>query len=137
MRRSNQSVFNEYVPQGTINTASAYTSTELHAKLGHFDQLAIQVIIDNVTGSGGFDLYIEHSADGRNFVTTKSVATPPPVGSGDVSITALTASAVNLDFGFNNGTTPFLGYVRFRMFFSNGTTAAHVRVFVTQRDQGG
>jgi hypothetical protein len=25
--------------------------------------------------------------------------------------------------------------VRFRMYFSNGTTAAHVRVFVTQRDQ--
>jgi hypothetical protein len=78
MRRSNQSVFNEYLPLGTNSSNPAYTSIELSSKLGHYDQLAIQVVIDNVSGTtiGAFDLYIEHSADGRNFVTTKGSRRP-------------------------------------------------------------
>jgi len=136
MRKQNFNVFDEYLPTGTTAANPTFTNAELNTKLGHYDQLAIQVIIDNVSGSplGGFDLYLEHSADGRNFSLIKSGS--PVSGGGDVAIYgALSTSTVNLAYGFNNGSSPFLGFVRFRMFFSNATTAAHVRVHVTQRDQ--
>lgn len=134
MRRSNFTAFNEFLPLGTTSTTPAYTSAELNNKLAHFDQLALQVIIDNVSGTsvGTFDLFVEHSADGRNFVALTTGAT------GDVhTATSLSTTSVNLAYGKIDGTTPLLGYVRFRMQFSNTTTAAHVHVLTTQRDQGG
>ena len=135
MRRPNIVVFDEFLPQGTSTSAPVFTSAELNAKLGTFDQLAIMVAIDNVSGTvGGFELFIEHSADGRNFLALKTNSTNP-TGSGDISISSLSTSATNVKWGSHNGDSPLLNYVRFRMYFSNGTTAAHVRVFVTQRDQ--
>lgn len=137
MRRANFLAFDEYVPAGATSLAPQFTTAELNTKLAQFDQLAIQVVIDNVTGSpiGSFDLYIEHSADGRNFVPVKSVANPPPPGSGDVSFGAGLSGGINVRWGAHDGDQPLLGHARFRMFFSNSSTAAHVRVFVTQRDQ--
>ncbi|KYG09324.1 hypothetical protein BE21_18490 [Sorangium cellulosum] len=111
-----------------------FTSAELNSKLGHFDQLAIMVSIDNVGGSsiGGFELFIEHSADGRNFLVEKTNTTAPS-GSGDISITTL-STGINVKYGNHPGDNPLLNYVRFRLYFTNGTTSAHVKVFVTQRD---
>lgn len=139
MRRNNYVVFDEYIPLGSDHTSPVFTSTELNARNGQSDQIAFQVCIDNVSGSpvGGFDLYMEHSADGRNFLPTKKgAANPPDSGAGDVVFTKLSTQAVNVSWGCNNGSVPFLGFVRFRLFFANKTTAAHVRVYVTQRDQG-
>src|SRR5262245_43231995 len=67
MRRANFLAFDEYISAGTTGLAPQFTTAELNTKLAQFDQLAIQVVIDNVTGNpiGSFDLYIEHSADGR------------------------------------------------------------------------
>jgi len=140
MRRGNYIVFDDYIPAGTDTSNPVFSSTELNARNGQCDQLAFQVCIDNVSGAtvGGFDLYMEHSADGRHFVVSKSgVANPPPSGKGDISITsALSTTTANVAWGANDGSMPFLGQVRFRLFFTNKQTAAHVRVYVTQRDQG-
>ncbi|MCC6554702.1 MAG: hypothetical protein IT372_17145 [Polyangiaceae bacterium] len=139
MRRAMFTVFDEFVPMGTSSAAPIFTSAEQNSKLAQFDQLAIQVVVDNVGGTplGGLDLYIEHSADGRNFMPVKAgAASPPASGGGDIVFTApLSTTATNVKWGAHDGVTPLLGYVRFRIFFSNSTTAAHVRVLVTQRDR--
>ncbi|HTN89033.1 MAG TPA: hypothetical protein VL242_35390 [Sorangium sp.] len=135
MRRANFIAFDEFLPLGTSSSSPVFTSAELNSKLGHFDQLAIMVAIDNVGGStiGGFELFIEHSADGRNFLVENTNSTTPS-GSGDISITSLSAGSTNVKYGNHSGSTPLLNYVRFRLYFTNGTTSAHVKVFVTQRD---
>jgi hypothetical protein len=136
MRRANWVAFDEFLPLNTGASSPVFTSAELNSKLGQFDQIAIMVAIDNVGGGtvGGFELFIEHSADGRNFLATKT-NTAVPTGSGDISIATLAANAINTRWGSNDSTAPLLNYVRFRMYFTNTTTSAHVRVLVTQRDQ--
>ena len=135
MRRANFIAFDEFIPLGTSSSSPVFTSAELNSKLGHFDQLAVMVAIDNVGGStiGGFELFIEHSADGRNFLVENTNSTTPS-GSGDISITSLSAGSTNVKYGNHSGSTPLLNYVRFRLYFTNATTSAHVKVFVTQRD---
>ncbi|WP_437656913.1 hypothetical protein [Sorangium sp. So ce1182] len=135
MRRANFIAFDEFVPLGTNSSAPVFTSAELNSKLGHFDQLAIMVVIDNVGGStvGGFELFIEHSGDGRNFLAMKT-NTSPPTGTGDISISSLSTTATNVKWGKHDGGDPLLNHVRFRLYFTNTTTSAHVRVIVTQRD---
>jgi hypothetical protein len=146
MRRANITTFDEFVPVGASSTSPVFTDQELNAKLGHFDQMAIQVVIDNVTGTGSFDLYVEHSSDGRNFIVSQGGVANPPItaGLGDVTLGALSTSQANVAWGFprlstalpQNAQTNLLSFVRFRMMFSNGTTSGHIRVHVTQRDQG-
>jgi hypothetical protein len=138
MRRQNFTAFDENLPSGTIHTSPAFTSNGQDSRLAQYDQLAVQVVIDNVAGAnlGGFDLYLEHSADDRNFIPANPAISQPSVGSGEVSFKVLQAGSTNVAWGTHNGSTPLLGYVRFRMFFSNSTTSAHVRVLVTQRDSG-
>lgn len=134
MRRSNIAVFNDQIPTGTSSASPVYTSTELLGRLGQYDKIALQAIVDNISGTtiGTFTLKVEHSADGRNFAEIS--------GNGMTSINNLslgTAGDIAIGYGYNTGEIPFLGYVRFKMYFSNGTTSAHVRVLVTQRDEGG
>lgn len=128
MRRSNQTVFNEFLPQGTTSTSPAYTSAELNAKLGHFDQMGIQAVIDNVGGGtiGALTVTLQHSADGRNWSDTGTT----------VTTATLSTTAVNLAYAnWLGSSTVLLGYARFQVYFSNSTTAAHVHLLVTQRDQ--
>jgi len=138
-RRANMLVFDDYVPLSTTWSNPVYTSAELHQALALFDEIAIQVIIDNVTRSGGtagFALNIQTSGDGRNFANLNSAGTP------EVSIAGspgLSTTAVNVATGSYPGVVTsggaILGFVRFAMQFTEATTAAHVKVYVTQRDQ--
>lgn len=134
MRRASFVAFDEFLPQGSGASTPVFTSAELNAKLAQFDQLAIMVAIDNVSVAASFDLFIEHSADGRNFLALKTNSTTP-TGAGDINIATLATNAANVKWGYHNGDTPMLNYVRFRMYFGSASTSAHVRVFVTQRDQ--
>ena len=134
MRRANFVAFDEFLPQGTSASTPVFTSAELNAKLAQFDQLAIMVAIDNVSAAASFDLFIEHSADGRHFLALKTNSSAP-TGPGDIDIATLATNATNVKWGYHNGDAPLLNYVRFRMYFGSSSTAAHVRVFVTQRDQ--
>jgi hypothetical protein len=136
MRRRNELVFDEVI--NATSLTPAFTSDKYDAILGQFDQLAIFVLIDEVSASNaGFSLYIDHSADGRQWIQGKN-------NSPDVQITVgnLSTTATNVAWGSDPGTlvnppTPLLGFVRLRMYFFNVAVTAHVKVYVTQRDQGG
>jgi hypothetical protein len=127
MRHHNFTAFDEYI----IGAGNAVlTSTELNARLAHFDQLAIMAVVDNIDATGTFTLQIVHSADGRNFTNWNTVA--------DISGTVNTNVNNVFYCSVPNASiqTPLLSYVRFSMMFTT-TTRGHVRVTVTQRDQGG
>jgi hypothetical protein len=154
MRRANITVFDDHV-KGTQPPnlgLTVFTSQELNAKLGHFDQMAIQVVVDNLNAVDGFDLWVQHSSDGRNWLYVLSPAHNPPQGTdfGDVSSFGnnMSTSVANNFWGFpgatNNSTqgptgnpnTSLLAFVRFQLYFHSTSTSGHVRVHVTQRDQG-
>jgi hypothetical protein len=136
MRRRNELIFDELT--GATSAAPAYTSDKFSLMLGEFDQLAIHVVIDKLSASvaSNFELFIEHSADGRTWLAKNAPATP-----GDVQIAVALVNTTYFGWGSDPGSlvaipTPFLGHVRLRMYFTVAVTA-HVKVYVTQRDQGG
>lgn len=138
-RRTNLLVFDEYVPLNTTASSPVYTSAEFQHSLAIFDQIAIQAIVDNVTRSGanaGFALHIETSGNGRHFAQLNSS------GNAEVAIASspgLLTTAINVAAGSYPGAISsdgaILGFVRFAIHFTEATTAAHVKVYVTQRDQ--
>src|SRR5262245_40041767 len=101
------------------------------SRLGQYDKIGVQLVMDNITGSGSFDLKAEHSADGRNFLEVAGAANL------DINISSVSATALHVKFSYSTCYTPLLGYLLFKMYFSAGTIGAHVRVLVTQRDEGG
>jgi hypothetical protein len=139
MRHANHLVFDDFMPQGTTHTAPYYTGTQHNAQLGRHSMIAIQAVADTVGGTplGTLRVALEHSADGRNWIQRKGSTG----GDFDLETATLqattTATAVWCD-DFRGNTTPtgpILGFVRFRIYFSNGTTQAHVKLYVTQRDR--
>jgi hypothetical protein len=141
-RRTNLLVFDDYVPLGTTSKSPVYTSVELQQELALFDQIAVQAVIDDVTRAGGFgatagfSLNIQTSGDGRNFANLNAGNTPEVSipGSPGLSTTAPNVAAGSFPGAVSNSTT-LLAFVRFAIQFTERTTAAHVKVYVTQRDQ--
>ena len=129
MRHHNFTAFDEFVVGAISSGTAVTTSNELNARLGHFDQMAIMAVVDNIDAVGTFTLQIFHSADGRNF--------SPWSGLNDINITSMVMNGTNVGYGSapSSVQTPLLSYVRFSMFFTT-TTKGHVRITVTQRDQG-
>jgi len=135
-RRANFAVFDDYVPMGS---SPVYTSAAMNQALAVYDQMAIQAVIDNVTrtgGTAGFELNIQTSGDGRNWANLNPTGTP------EVSIDGTTPGLFTTKTNIATGSFPgsvsqgaLLSYVRFAIQFSENTTAAHVKVYVTQRDQ--
>lgn len=136
-RRTNLLIFDDYVPRNRTLSNPVYTSTEFDHALAMFDQIAIQVIVDNVTRSGmtaGLSLQLQTSGNGRHYA--------PLGGSPEVNIPGtpgLVTTATNVAAGsypssiYSGGA--LLGFVRFAIYFAEATTSAHVKVYVTQRDQ--
>jgi hypothetical protein len=100
--------------------------------------MAGMVVVDNVDAGGtgcSFNLQIQHSSDGRNWTNWNTGANP------DINALGLATNANNIGYcsvPTGTQTTPLLAYVRFQMYFTSpaGTKNGHVRVTVTQRDQG-
>jgi hypothetical protein len=136
-RRTNLLVFDDYVPLNRTVSNPVYTSTELDHALAKFDQIAIQVIIDNVTrniGSAGLVLQIQTSGNGRNFAALNAspdVSILPTPGFSTTGTNVATGSYPSATFSGG----AMLGFVRFAIYFTEATTAAHIKVYVTQRDQ--
>jgi hypothetical protein len=138
-RRANLLVFDDYVALGTTSSNPVYTSATYQQTLALFDQIAVQVVLDNVTragGAAGFSLNIQTSADGLNFANLNPTGTP------EVSFAAspgLSTTSTNVAAGSYPGTVSnggsLLAYVRFAIQFTETTTGAHVKIYVTQRDQ--
>jgi len=129
MRHASWLVFDEYL-QST--SPVGFTSQDLNSKLGMYDQLAIQAVVDNVTGAaGGFTVQIYHSSDGRNWLAKSATA---EIG-GSPAITLVANSQMSY-FGYDTGTIPSLGLVQLKVSLG-ASSGAHVRVYVTGRDGGG
>lgn len=140
MRRQTLLVFDDYVASGlNVRTSSAF-----HEILGRSDQLSIHAIVDNIVANGTntvkFDAWIEHCADGINWVQRSTNLTT--AGNGDIAMTWAPASisdrhkmwsdaAVNT---FSSNVGPLLPYVRVRLLFTAG--AGHIAVHATLRDPG-
>jgi hypothetical protein len=141
-------VFNDIIYTGS----TAYTMATLNDALATNDMIAVMAVIDNVsTTSVGFDLWIEQSCDGRNWLqrndTSQSFPPPEAAGSGDISISSSmgpnttyarmysdSASAltkVGVSFGLYGG-GPLPSYVRFAMKLTAGS--AHVKLYAVLRD---
>jgi hypothetical protein len=151
VRVQNLTVFDEYIPAGAA--MPIYTSSEFHTTLGAHDAIGVQVVIDNVSATGGnFDMIVEHSADGVFWIqknTASKVGTGPwgeisyaPSGSGT---TPLSNSATNIAYwsdacvGISKSTPaitiaagPLLGFVRLALTLT--IVGAHVRIHATLRD---
>jgi hypothetical protein len=140
-------------------TAAVYTSAALNDRLGQSDPVAICVVLDNASGTvSTFDLFIEHSSDGRNWLQMNDIVqtSPPPetTGYGDINVGSIAAGTTLTKMysdprmggitalananvsGRSTGQWfgPLLAYVRFGMKLSGTSPSLHVKVYVTQRD---
>lgn len=132
--RTDLLVFDDYIASGTYGGVYVYTPDTLNDSLGIYDVIACEAILDKVTvsASGRFKLYLQHSADNRNFVFSNGLITPPVVP--EISLTSLSTTSINIGIAAYPGTYPLLGRVRFALQFGEATTSAHVKLFVIQRD---
>jgi hypothetical protein len=132
--RASLLVFDDYVASGTFGGVYVYTPDVFNDALGLYDSIACEATVDKVTvsGSGSFKLYFQHSADNRNFVFTNGLTTPPAAP--EIVLASLSTTAVNFAIAAYQGTYPLLGMVRFALQFGESTTAAHIKLFVLQRD---
>jgi len=126
-------VFDDYVgtSSGVTNASvTALTSASFDDVLGFYDQLAIQVIVDDTTvgtAPAALTAQIAHSADGVNYVLKNAapeVSTPTQLNIG---------APTYMSFGFDGGTYPSLGFVRLVLTLTGavGPVRARVRITVT------
>jgi len=130
MRRMNITVFDEFLTNVNGNANRVFTSQELNSRLGQFDQLGIFVVADQVSASAILSIQIEHSGDGRNWVT-KNANAEITAGTNNIIISVTTPL-----WGSDAGTNPSLAFVRLGIWF-NANMSAHLRIHVVGRDMGG
>lgn len=124
MRKLHMLVFDDFV---TTGTSGVTTKPEYNDQLGSVDQLAIQLIGDQVNTTGTVTVALQHSADQQNW-TQKN-------GTAEINAATLTAGSTNVRFGSDAGATPSLGYVRLVITIAT-TTQVHIKLWVTGRVQG-
>jgi hypothetical protein len=107
------------------NTA-VYTTAELNDFLAKVDKLALMAVTDQVTGVTNLTVQIEHSADGRNWVNKN--------GTAEIPATAISTTATTVLTGSDSGSSPSLGFVRLKLTLSLAGAIAHVKLYVTGRD---
>src|SRR5579883_793489 len=127
MRKQSIKVFDDFVYATAID--QVWTDASFNDTLGRFDQLSLIAVTDQVVFSTGatLNVQIEHSTDGRNW-TTKN-------GSPEISGSITGAGATTLAGG-DGGSSPSGGFVRLAVWLTNSATAAHVKIYACQRDQG-
>jgi hypothetical protein len=132
--RADLLAFDDYIASGTSGSVYVYTPDILNDTLGLYDVIACEAILDKVTLSavGSFKLYLQHSANDKDFVFSNGLTTPPAAP--EINLASLSTTAVNLGIAAYPGAYPLLGKVRFALQFGEATTSAHVKLFVIQRD---
>lgn len=122
-KRTSTLVLDEFV----VGTTAVYTSPEFNDELGRCERLAIQAIVDQVTGTTPTLLVQqEHSSDQRNFMNKN--------GSAEIPATSISPTATTVLNGYELGTNPSNGYVRLRIQLGGTSPQAHVKIWVTGRD---
>jgi hypothetical protein len=107
----------------------AYSSAGIQHKLAVFDQLAFEVVADEVAGMiPKLEVSLEHSADGEHFL--------PKAASPEIPETQLDVVNPNVLLGFDDGLKATLRFVRFKfkLTSANPGVRARVRVSATVND---
>lgn len=124
MRKFAMLVFDEFVP----NATQVFTPATLNDRLGSVDHLGIQVIADNVSGtSPTVTVQIQHSTDQRNWLGKN--------GTAEINASAISAAQTTQLQGFDaspNNVT--FGFVRLAITLGGTSPAAHLKIYVTGRD---
>lgn len=125
MRAFNQLVFDAVI-QGTTVT---YTDPSFNTLIGSADTLAIEAIVDQVSGtSPTLTVDLQHSGDNRNFVSKLTGA------SAVIPALTLSTSAITTTLGTEpSSPNVLLGYVRLALTLGGTTPSAHIRIYVTGR----
>jgi hypothetical protein len=138
-------VFNDIIYPG----ATSYTSATFNDALAQHDMISVMAVIDNVSvASTTFDLYVQHSCDGRNWLQRSDPnqsAPPTEISSlGDITRAGMginttytgmysdAAWSITKQGTVGAGGGPTLGYVRFALKIVTGS--AHVKVYAVLRD---
>jgi len=124
-RKANMLVFDDFI-SGAGTTV--LTRPELNDTLGQHDLLGIQAVVDQVTTAAGtITVQIFHSSDQINFIAKN--------GTAEINAASIPVATTTVKFGSDAGTVPSLGYVRLAITITTATIA-HVKVWVTARDNG-
>jgi len=125
MRKMNVLVFDDFI----AGSSTVYTRPELNDQLGQNDLLALQAIVDQVAvAAGNVTVQIYHSADQINWKTKN--------GTAEINAVAIAVNTTNVAFGSDGGTVPSLGFVRLGITIAAVSAQAHVKLWVTGRNQG-
>lgn len=123
---------------GSTPALTIYTGAQHNAALGRHSTIGLHAIVDNVGGTtiGALQCWIEESCDGRSWIARNGSTVDLRVPASGALVT--TASNQNAMADACQGATlasgPLLGFVRIRMYFTNNTTSAHVKLYCTQHD---
>ncbi len=124
MKHFCQLVFSDFV----VGTANTYTVPELNDLLASADRLAIQAIVDQVTGtSPTLTIQVEMSSDDRNW-SAKS-------GTAEINAVALDSISTKILTGIEPGTNPGHGRTRLRIALGGTNPQANLKLYVTGRDR--
>jgi hypothetical protein len=127
-------VFDYYV--GNLTTGSpTFTSAGFAEALGSADFLDLSVCLDRVTGTGGFDLFVEHSSEGSLYATANSQATVLGAGDATFAPNTLSTTAPNYAFAKAGYKFPLMAFVRLRISLGNAGTHAHIYIVAQMRDR--
>jgi len=135
MRQSVGLIFDDRV-SSKPGTQAHFTSTDLQTALAKFDQMAIQVVADDVKCGPGMPpeltVQIETSGNGRVWATKNK---QPELDALPIPKAKTTVAPYTGD----SGALPSLRYVRLRITLKayDVPASAHVKVYVTLRDSGG
>lgn len=117
--------FNDFV----YGAAAVFSTIDLAAALGKYDQLSLQAVVDQVDAAGTLTVQILHSADGIHFKAKN--ATAEITGAAG----ALAANATSVCVGSDSSNAPSLAYVVLSLGIT-GATRAHIKLYVSARDSG-
>jgi hypothetical protein len=118
-------IFDEVMPGGTSMT----TSDDHAERLGAFDKIALQAVVDQTTGTGNGTLTVAlyHSCDGE--------AWEARAGTPEINGQAITLNAITPFYGGVTDSLPTLALVRAKVSIAGGSlTSARVRLYAVMRD---
>jgi hypothetical protein len=124
MRKSNLLIFDDFINGST----TIFTRPELNDQLGAVDQLALEVIADQVAANGTITVQIYNSADQINWKAKN--------GTAEINAQNITTAATNVWVGSDGGSVPSLGFVRIGITLSAAVGQAHVKLWATGRNPG-
>ena len=112
-------------------TTTQFIDPMFNQQLALADKLKLVAVTDTVSGtSPTLAVQLEESGDNRNWVNKS--------GSAEIPATAISATAVTILAGADNGATPSSGYLRAKLTLGGTSPRARVQLWITGRgEQGG